>query len=356
MRGQWICVMFAARLAAGAEIRLDQGLFRVTGWDGANASQPAAWEQVFQVFSGAEPAADQPRMLGDYRIEGGALVFEPRFPLQPGLRYRAVFHPTKAVAILDGPARVAREPSEVRNVFPTTARLPENQLKLYIHFSGPMSRGEAYRNIRLLDESDKAAGLPFLEIEQELWDPTGTRLTLLFDPGRIKTGLVPNQEEGLALVSGKRYTFVVSRDWKDAQGTPLKEDFRKTFRAGAADHEPINPKRWRLTVPKGETLDPLIVDFREPLDRALAERLVTVVDRGGQRLEGDIRLEKEETVWRFTPREPWKPAEYRLRIGTWLEDLAGNRVGRPFEVDAFDKVTTRIKTETSDLPFRVRTK
>ena len=32
-------------------------------------------------------------MLGTYRVQPGALRFEPQFPLEPGLSYRAVFHP-----------------------------------------------------------------------------------------------------------------------------------------------------------------------------------------------------------------------------------------------------------------------
>jgi hypothetical protein len=37
-----------------------------------------------------------------------------------------------------------------------------------------------------------------------------------------------------------------------------------------------------------------------------------------------------------------------------LEDLAGNRIGRPFDVDLFDRVTERITTETTTLPFEIR--
>jgi hypothetical protein len=49
-----------------------------------------------------------------------------------------------------------------------------------------MSRGEAYRRVHLLDATGRPINLAFLEIEQELWDPEGRRLTLLFDPGRVK--------------------------------------------------------------------------------------------------------------------------------------------------------------------------
>ena len=36
----------------------------------------------------------------------------------------------------------------------------------------------------------EAIELPFLEIDEELWDPAMMRLTLFIDPGRIKRGAV----------------------------------------------------------------------------------------------------------------------------------------------------------------------
>ena len=32
-------------------------------------------------------------MIGNYSVEGGALVFRPKYPFAPGVNYRAVFHP-----------------------------------------------------------------------------------------------------------------------------------------------------------------------------------------------------------------------------------------------------------------------
>ena len=63
--------------------------------------------------------------------------------------------------------------------------------------------------------------LPFVELEQELWNRDQTRLTLLFDPGRIKRGVKPNVDMGPVLLEGHRYTLVIDRDLKDANGAPL---------------------------------------------------------------------------------------------------------------------------------------
>ena len=60
------------------------------------------------------------------------------------------------------------------HVYPSRAMLPENLLRLYIHFSAPMSRGEAYRRIRLLDATGKPVDDPFLELDEELWSRDGS--------------------------------------------------------------------------------------------------------------------------------------------------------------------------------------
>ncbi len=53
------------------------------------------------------------------------------------------------------------------------------------------------------------------------------------------------------LEQGKTYTLVIDREWKDANGEPLQEAFRKTFRAAAADETPPDPKTWRLAPRRG---------------------------------------------------------------------------------------------------------
>src|SRR5262245_52114025 len=162
-------------------------------------------------------------MLGAYRIEDGVLRFEPRFPLTAGLRYRAVFHPSRlpgrtgdagpVAAVFEVPRPQQQPTTVVEHVFPSADKLPENQLRFYLHFSAPMSRGEAYLHLRLLDAAGKAIEAPFLELGEELWDPEGVRFTLLIDPGRIKRGLKPREDVGPVLEEGKSYTLVIDKGW-----------------------------------------------------------------------------------------------------------------------------------------------
>jgi hypothetical protein len=321
---------------------------------------------------------DRPPLWGSYSLTGDVIRFEPRFTLERGIRYRAFFDPIRlrlvAHELSSKVAAVGPEPSSetrltadffmekeavettttVAAIYPSGAQLPENLLRFYIHFSSPMSRGEAYRHIKLIDIADgKPVHAPFLELEEELWSPDGTRFTLFFDPGRIKRGLKPRELFGPVLEAGKSYTLVIDREWPDAQGNVLQSGFRRSFRAGEPDESMPDPKKWKLQLPQDATRAPLQAEFPEPLDRALLERLVSVQDSEGRMVHGRVAITGSETVWRFTPEARWQPGTYRLVIGTDLEDLAGNSVGSPFEVDLTAPITKRVESNQVVLPFRV---
>lgn len=283
---------------------------------------------------------------GRFEVSGATLRFRPRFPLQEGISYEARYGEVASTHVIP---RVERAPTaRVEQIYPTASYLPSNQLKLYVHFSSPMSRDEAWQRIHLIDDSGKEVNLPFLEIEEELWDPECRRLTVLFDPGRIKRGLVPHNEVGPALVEGRRYKIVVDREWLDANGTPMVAAFEKSFHVSPADRTPPTLADWKINAGKS-----LVVDLPEPMDSALLQRLIWVTDPKGNRLDGDVHLENEETRWVFKPAQPWSPGKYQLVVGTILEDLAGNRIDRPFDVDSFERVEMRLTTKTRAIPFTV---
>jgi hypothetical protein len=293
----------------------------------------------------------------------GVIRFEPRFPLTPGVRYLVRFDPSRlpgggtgkpitTTFQLPKPPVVAT--TAVRHVYPTRDRLPENQLKFYIHFSAPMGRGEAYDHIRLLDAAGKTIERPFLTIGEELWDPAGTRFTLFLDPGRIKRGLKPREESGPVLEEGKSYTLVIDTGWWDAAGNPLKAGYRKSFKAGPEVERPVDPRQWKVTAPPAGSREPLVVRFPEPLDHALLQRVLWVTGPDGGGVVGTVAVSDEETCWRLTPEKPWRAGGHHLVAETILEDLAGNAIGRPFEVDVFHPVQKRLQTDTIKVPFEVR--
>ncbi len=298
--------------------------------------------------------ASRPAMLGESAVSAGVLRFTPRFPLRPGLRYVAVVKAggeTHSLALLI-PAK-KREPSATLvGVFPTADRLPENQLKFYLHFSVPMSQGGSYKHIKLLDEKGKAAEWPWLELDEELWDAEGVRFTLFIDPGRIKRFLKPREDLGPVLVQGKKYTLVIDKAWRDADGTPMKSSFTKAFSVGPPDETQPDMKKWKVTPPAGRGA--LKVEFGKPMDHALARRLIWVEDGAGKRVPGNVNLTDNEGVWLYSPDAGWKAGEYTLAADADLEDLSGNSLGRPFEVDVLRPVEKTVKTKVFKRTFVVK--
>lgn len=297
---------------------------------------------------GAEPVA------GDHFADQGTLKFRPRFPLEPGVTYRAVFSVLTESAEFSYtvPKPVIQRTTVIEKIFPSAAKIPENQLKLYVHFSAPMSKGEAPKRVHLIEEGKGEVSLPFLELDEELWDREQKRLTILFDPGRIKRGLVPNKEVGPPIKAGSRYTLVIDADWKDAKGAPLKEGFKKQFEAGPSDRTPLDPKTWKLLTPSPGTREAVVLDFPEPVDSALLMRFIDVANARGGLVPGSVALDNDETRWIFTPSENWVEGKYTLEVLSGLEDLAGNRVGRAFDVDVFDRVE-KPTAESHSIPFQV---
>jgi hypothetical protein len=318
------------------------------------------WPELFAVYvAGPEKGGERPAMLGSYTLRERRLRFEPRYPLEPGLRYRAVYRaPGNAAAPIAEefalPPRPPGAPPTVTAVYPSSSRVPENLLRIYLHFSAPMRRGEAYRHLQLVSASGRPVELPFLEIDEELWDRDGRRLTLLFDPGRIKRGLRPREEVGPILEEGKQYRLLVTQGWRDAEGNPLARDFEKQLVAGPPDEGQPDPGGWRIEVPRAGTREPLHVAFPEPLDHAMLERVLEVIDAGGHRIAGTVRVGTEERAWSFAPADPWRAGEYRLSVDAALEDLAGNNVASRFVVDAFDRVTRRVEAGRVTRPFAIR--
>lgn len=229
-------------------------------------------------------------------------------------------------AIAGGPAAPA-----ITAIYPSGGEVPANHLKFYIHFSEPMRQGVFLEHCTLLDARSQPVPDPFREAE--LWSADRTRLTLWFHPGRQKTGVNLNEEFGPILRPDAGYTLRISGKWPSAGGIPLARDVEKKFHAIARTGRQLDVAEWRLAPGTIGTRIPLAVRFPAPLDRALLLRCVRVADSGGHPLKGTVATAEHEQEWRFTPDAPWAGAPHRLLAESILEDLAGNSLARPFEVD-----------------------
>lgn len=230
----------------------------------------------------------------------------------------------------------------VVELYPTATCVPRNLLRLYVLFSAPMSEGSAAQHVHLLDD---ATGDPLdgalLDMTPELWDPSGRRLTLFLDPGRIKRGLAPHVEAGYPLTEGISVRVRVDRRFCDSAGLPLEGTFERGYGVGADVRVRVDPSRWDVRSPAAGTTGPVTVSFDRPLDHALAQRCIRVVDPLGDTVTGTVHLGRGEVTWQFVPDEPWRVGEHRLDVAGILEDLAGNSVNRVFDRDIETDPTER---------------
>jgi hypothetical protein len=325
------------------------------------------WPECFRiVVAGGTPEEELKRlpMAGKYTLTDGGIRFEPQFPLLPGREYRAFLHPnydperSRASDRIEATLAVPRPPPgprvSIAAVYPSGNRLPENALRFYIQFSGEVARGDVYRHFKLIRDDGVEVQSPFLELDEELWSADGTRLTLLFHPGRVKRELVPRDEDGPVLEQGHSYTLVISDKWEDTEGRPIVSGYRKTFTASPEDNQPIDPMQWSLVLPRAGSDSPLLMRLAKPLDHALLGRLVWVADESGARVPGTLTVGGGERVLTFAPKERWQRGDYRLVVDARLEDVCGNRVGEPFEVDLFKPLTRKIESKTLERKLQVR--
>lgn len=303
-----------------------------------------AWQRAFPIRLQLNlPPEDLPTVSGKYALESDPnrqLVFTPTFPWAPGAQYVADWFGAEVEpqplmrSIWKLEKQVALSEAHVVQIFPSSDILPENLLKFYIEFSHPMQRGGIYQYIHLINGAGDEVEAPFLEVDEELWDPQMRRLTLFIDPGRVKRGVRPLEEVGAALEANAEFRLIIDKAWLDAKGAPLKNGAEKIFQVGAPDRSVPDPSQWKICSPAAGLHLPLIVRFEEPLDFALASSRIDVFSVEEQsRITGTSTLIKMETVWVFVPSTPWKEGEYNLRISHLIEDLAGNQIGKPFEVE-----------------------
>lgn len=258
-------------------------------------------------------------------------LFTPHFPFTEGMAYVAIY-PGLAPFHFNIP-RTERQPTWLVSIFPERDTIPENTLKLYLHFSGPMSVGQSYRHLSWLDAQGDTLELPFLQLEPELWNEDRTRLTLWLDPGRVKRDLVPNQLLGAPLVEGQSYRLRIDQNWKDKYGNPLEKSIEQLFVIGRADRTKPRPTTWQLEVPRPASRMPLQVQFGEALDHALLQHTISLLNDQEEPLLGTYTIEKGDEAFTFYPAKPWRSGRYTLRVASSLEDLAGNNLNRPFDRD-----------------------
>jgi len=304
---------------------------RLTGWSRRDVARLRVYPA--DLVDAARRSNLQP-LDGRFHVEDAAAYFVPRYPFVPGMAYTVTASDVdeiEPVSIMR-PTEPAVPVTHVVEIYPTAPELPRNHLRFYVHFSNPMSEGLVESCVRIV-ASDTGETLPavFLPMEPELWDPQRRRATVLLDPARIKRGLAPHDDLGYPLAPGAAIDLVVDARFLDADGRPLIASGARHYMVGHDVRALVDPRAWRVRAPASNSKETLVVEFDRPLDHALLQHCLTVVDDDGAAVAGRGATALGEGEWAFTPDVPWRPRPHAIAVDPMLEDLAGNSVARVFD-------------------------
>ena len=206
-------------------------------------------------------------------------------------------------------------PAAVVAVYPSGATVPERLLRVSVRFASAPPPG-VRAAVVLHDDAGRA--VPDALLPDALWSPDGRLLTLLFRPGRVKTGLRAHDQAGFALVPGHVVALAVG-------GTIVKR-----WRVVAGGCAPLDPATWRVRPPDAGTRAPLVVRVPGALD-VHATALLAVADQAGGRVAGRAQLRDGERTWTFTPGTAWRRGAYTVRVHPRAETPCGDEPGDAFE-------------------------
>lgn len=328
MRRALLAAFLLSPLPSLADIaaRLDEatGVVVVTGLDP---------QDMFSVLTDAnavrlriETSRSARGMLISLNQNGDDLIVEPRFALKAGAAYEMTVAGETLHIVLPAPEATALR---LVSFAPSQAVIPANTLRLYLHFSEPMARGQLREMVSLATTDGAPINSPFLSLEAELWNPSQTRATLLLDPGRIKQGVGPNVEGGAPLQEDQSYRLTVLAKMRSAKGSPLGRPVSVTFRVGPAERRAITPENWEILLPTAGSQAPLSIAFDRIMDSGTVQRLITVRTPDGQRVNGQIF--SDGGGWSLIPDRPWQAGQYHVVVEPELEDVAGNTISSPFD-------------------------
>ena len=219
----------------------------------------------------------------------------------------------------------------VINIYPTSDSIPVNILRFYIEFSHPMQEMGILNHIKLTREDGKNITGVFFENKDELWNEDRTKVTLIVDPGRVKTGLLAHNVLGRAFDEGVTYYLVVDSLLLDFNNEKLNKRFIKKFIAVSEDTTVPNLSNWFVGCPRANTKNCFTINFHDKIDHISAKTLIKINDEDERIVEGQITLGKNESLWIFKPKLKWQRGTYQLIVNSRLEDIAANTLNGIFD-------------------------
>ncbi len=323
----------------------------------------SVWKGEVALSEGCVAPSEHPPLLGRFRLAARYLAFEPRFPLSAGSVYQACADLARLARTMPGLGDFdtgssalittfevagggpSPGPPTVVTAWPPAGLVPENLLRMYVHFSQPMSPRAIASRVFLIDESGEVIPDAFVQVPEGLWDTETKRLTLFLHPGRIKRGVGPHEELGLALRSGSAFSLRVDGSVESRFGVAMGEAFEQRYEVNDADRQAPEPGAWQVLAPHGPR-EPVTVRFDEVLDREQLLSFGFVATEGGRQVSGTPAASPDGMSWSLVPDEPWLEGGYVVVARVDIEDLAGNSPHRLFEVS-----TAGLPGATRSLPL-----
>ncbi len=264
---------------------------------------------------------------GNSVLKNNRLYFTPDLPFISSAKYVLVSDDSEHLFSLE--PKNKRLPC-VSKIYPTSNILPENLLRIYIQFSEPMRTNNNLKLIKLYDENNQEIKGAIFNNVQELWDTSQKQLTLIFDPSRVKTGLIAHENLGRALEVNKTY-YLKIEPLKSVSGEIMPQTMYKRIKVSKADFNSPNIHHWKINPPKKYTNNALKIDFDQSIDMMSLYHRISVYDGNNNLVLGNLKIGDGEKTWSFFPEKPWKKHQYFIRINSRLSDPSGNNLNGLFD-------------------------
>jgi hypothetical protein len=207
-------------------------------------------------------------------------------------------------------------------IYPEMGTWPANILRSHILFDRPMAVMEAVKHIKLLDDEDRDISDALLDLPDGLWTPDQRMLTVLFHPGRVKTGLNASAFYGSVFSVDRSYRLIVSGNICNSAGRNMGRDRNCFFQAGPPIRSALSLVDRQIDPQDGS----IQIETNQPLDFLSAQTYLSAFDELGHRVAAEFHLSpdgKSAVVH--------SEGCLSVRSHPLLEDVAGNRISVPFE-------------------------
>lgn len=208
-------------------------------------------------------------------------------------------------------------------LWPPPAAWPANILRFHLAFPLPMDGWRAMDHLALEAAGDTAPGTALLDLQDELWDPEQTVLTVLLHPGRVKRGV---GALGTALRPGAAARLLLRATLTDATGEALGRDVTFGITVTPAVRAPI---RLPDSITPGDARASVPLDLGRPFDLLGVTEGLRLADMAGRPVAHRAEPFARGVV--LHPATTWPGGVLRLAASPWLEDACGNRADAAFE-------------------------